>query len=69
MAGVRPVTTRPAKRVSRTLVRQEAMRLLRETLGMDRAGDARVLSKAVAVIRVYHQAEVNKGVVPVGFRP
>lgn len=57
------------RRVSRTLVRQEAMRLLRETLGMERAGDARVLSKAVAVLRVYHEQEAKNGVAPVGFRP
>ena len=59
-----------ARHVSRTLVRREAMRLLKQTLGMEgRRGDAEVLSKAVAVLRVYHQKEVDRGTAPVGFRP
>ena len=45
------------RRVARKMVRREAMRLLRDHLGLGRSSEEKVLAKAVAVLRAYQAAE------------
>ena len=53
---------------ARKKVRREAMRLLRDHLGLGRSTEERVLAKAVAVLRVYQAEDGKNSQTPVGFK-